>query len=827
MKYFILSIILSLQVISFAQHPSNHSLPALTIISGVEPQPLLAQAIRLSEALSFLGSSLSKEDVKRLKELQQKPLSQETSKLIQNILNPYCLAMIDINPEARVKVLRGPAGAKLIQGGWTSFLVKVHNQAGITAELKAESSNAAPLLHMATYPEQPHALKENLLTTGEVANRFLEILMYHNRPLSPNLSGLALEYAVVQIYSKDAGQRGVEIGFNIGQGTQDIGFRNAINILFTIHPGVKVMLLVKDDDDSPTMASFVITDGVERIIDNTVKAINRSAIDYRLTTAQLENWEPWFPFADYKVPPRLTGIYPLPSRRLAANDEYPDFFFQPQVYRSDGEHVLLPAGRYKVVFTRGPEYITQTKELVVPQGIDSMEATFKLKRWINMADLGWYSADHHIHAAGCSHYESPEEGVKPVDIWRQVLGEDINVAAVLAWGPGWYHQKDFFTGDISPLSTKNNVMRYDVEVSAFPSSHAGHVVLLNLKEDDFPGTTKIEDWPSWTLPVLNWAKSQGAVTGYAHSGFGLQPINEEAMDVSFAVKRNFQLPDYATPKMDGIGANEYIVTVTQDAVDFYSLGNTPAPWELNMWYHTLNCGFRPRISGETDYPCMYDDRVGVARSYFKPDGDLSFNSFIEAIKKGRCYVSDGMSHIINFSVNGLEVGTNNSELSLNGPRNVKIISRVAALLPEQQDEDGAMIAKKPLDRQPYWNIERARIGTTRKVRVELIVNGEAADTTEIFADGKWQDVSFNYPIKQSGWVAIRVYPACHTNPVFVLMNEEPIRVLKSAEWCRQAVDQCWKMKQNNIRFEERTAAEAAYDKARKIYDKIIQESQNE
>ena len=24
-----------------------------------------------------------------------------------------------------------------------------------------------------------------------------------------------------------------------------------------------------------------------------------------------------------------------------------------------------------------------------------------------MAKLGWYSADHHVHAAGCSHYESP------------------------------------------------------------------------------------------------------------------------------------------------------------------------------------------------------------------------------------------------------------------------------------------------------------------------------------------------------------------------------------------------------------------------------------
>ena len=317
--------------------------------------------------------------------------------------------------------------------------------------------------------------------------------------------------------------------------------------------------------------------------------------------------------SEYKIPPRLTGIYPLPSRRVAAFDEYPDFFFQPQIYRSHGEHVLLPPGKFNVRFTRGPEYQIQTQEIIVPEGADSITVSFKLKRWVDMAKLGWYSADHHVHAAGCSHYESPEEGVQPEDMWRQIVGEDLNVGAVLGWGPGWYYQKQFFTGKSHPLSTKENVMRYDIEVSGFPSSHAGHVVLLNLREDDYPGTTKIDEWPSWTMPVFKWAKSQNAVTGYAHSGWGLEPIYKTK-----------QLPNYITPKMDGIGANEYIVTVTENVVDFFSAGDTPPLWELNMWYHTLNCGFKTRLSGETDYPCIYDERVGLARSYFKPEKTVGF-----------------------------------------------------------------------------------------------------------------------------------------------------------------------------------------------------------
>ncbi|MCI0621666.1 MAG: CehA/McbA family metallohydrolase [Acidobacteria bacterium] len=286
----------------------------------------------------------------------------------------------------------------------------------------------------------------------------------------------------------------------------------------------------------------------------------------------------------------------------------------------------------------------------IPKG-QSRQVEVRLKRWVHLQKLGWYSGDHHIHAAGCSHYESPEEGVSPEHMWREAVGEDLNVACVLSWGPCWYHQKTFFKGRVHPLSNERHVMRYDVEVSGFPSSHAGHLCLLRLQEDDYPGTQKIEEWPSWTLPVLKWARVQGGVVGYAHSGAGLEPT--EPTDA---------LPNYVLPKFDGIGANEYVVTVTHDAVDFYSAGDTLLRGELNMWYHTLNTGFRVRTSGETDSPCVFDDRVGMARTYGQLRGKLDFDRFVDAIREGRSYVSDGRSHLIDFKVNGLELGTQQSEV---------------------------------------------------------------------------------------------------------------------------------------------------------------------
>src|SRR4029079_1412423 len=108
------------------------------------------------------------------------------------------------------------------------------------------------------------------------------------------------------------------------------------------------------------------------------------------------------------------------------------------------------------------------------------------------------------------------------DMMRQILGESLNVGSVLTWGPCYYHQKQFFTGLDDKLSRPGRLMHYDLEVSGFPSSHAGHLVLLGLKDQDYPGTAHIEDWPTWTLPILRWAKAQGAVVGFAHSGWGLE-----------------------------------------------------------------------------------------------------------------------------------------------------------------------------------------------------------------------------------------------------------------------------------------------------------------
>ena len=61
---------------------------------------------------------------------------------LQDVLDKHVLVVVDVNPESRVKAARGAARAELVEGGTRVFLVKVLNQAGVTAPLAVESPNS-------------------------------------------------------------------------------------------------------------------------------------------------------------------------------------------------------------------------------------------------------------------------------------------------------------------------------------------------------------------------------------------------------------------------------------------------------------------------------------------------------------------------------------------------------------------------------------------------------------------------------------------------------------------------------------------------------------
>ncbi len=739
---------------------------ALPVISEVDNQPLSEHVKRLVRQLEYLGSPLDASTLSDLEQAYQLTPGSAAVERIQSILDPLCIVGVNINPESRVKAQQGSAKPTLYEAETKRYLVKITNEAGVTARLHVGYTGASE--------EQLHHHGQQIQMSVTDTPLF-HVKTYHpggrwpNAPGIAPLNGLEVNYLIMDIFCSEAGKREITFSFDVGQGTQDLGFRAEVPILFTSEPTYELTLeQVLDENGDDVVASFLIRD-------------------------------------------EQGQVFPAQSTRTP-----PDFWFQDQVYRSSGSKIKLPNGKYTILASRGPEYELQSKQLEINN--EPKRVSFQLERWVDPSLFGYWSGDHHIHASGCVHYTVPTEGVQPKDMLTHIQGEDLKVGSVLTWGPGFDYQKQFFSGETHESSPYPYTMRYDVEVSGFGSHRSGHLVLLRLKEQIYPGGDSYEHWPTLGLNTLKWAQKQGAVCGPAHSGYGINLYLDE-------------LPNYEVPPYNSIGANEFVVQVTHEvegpngttvpAVDFLSTGDTWPVAELNMWYHTLNAGFTPRISGETDFPCITGSHVGIWRSYVRLKDTLTYDDWCEGISKGTNYVSDGFSHLIDFKVNDLLAGDKDSTLNLDQPGTVKVAVKAIAHLKENHDHFTSFYftPNTPFTPTP-WSIENAV--EDGSVKVEVIVNGQPVESRTIDVNTNLIDLEFDVTITQSSWIATRIFPSAHTNPIWVTVDEQPVRASKrSVEWLLKGVDQCWESKKQFYDEDEMDDAIAAYDHARESYKTIL------
>jgi hypothetical protein len=140
----------------------------------------------------------------------------EALEQLQDLLDPLCLAGAHINPESRVKVARGPAETGLTRDRPRYLLVKVHNEGGITAPLVVSG--------------------EELFAPGKDRDgRWLDAVLL--APGKGTLGGTRLEYIILKLTPRQSGKREATLRFDAGQGTQDLGFRAELSILFRVVPG--------------------------------------------------------------------------------------------------------------------------------------------------------------------------------------------------------------------------------------------------------------------------------------------------------------------------------------------------------------------------------------------------------------------------------------------------------------------------------------------------------------------------------------------------------------------------------------------------------------
>jgi len=212
-------------------------------------------------------------------------------------------------------------------------------------------------------------------------------------------------------------------------------------------------------------------------------------------------------------------------------------------------------------------------------------------------------------------------------------------------GDGNFWNVEHFTGQLSPVSDA----RYFVKVGEeFRHGLLAHLIFQNLKSIVWPVSTGGlrengvggYDWPLM-LHASDEAHAQGALVTWAHWPY---PSLEAPLDIALGRIDSIDLLTTGDPF-----AHHPIL------VDVYKMRG-PKVYSLapvDVYYHYLNCGFRVAMSSGSDKMAL-NPPLGSARTYVRTDAPLTYDSWIEGIRKGHTFATN--YPLLEFSVNGVGPG---------------------------------------------------------------------------------------------------------------------------------------------------------------------------
>jgi hypothetical protein len=188
----------------------------LPSVGQVDAAQMRNHCQQLLETLDKLKAPLPLETARELKALLMKEPGEgaELAGQVQELLDPLCLIGVSINPESRVKALRGGGSAELRLDKESVVLLKLVNEGGVTHALAVSG------------PQVRSAMESG-------AERWLEAAVL-GAPSGKGLSGNRLEYLVLRLTPHEGGKREATLRFDVGQGTQDLGFRAEVPVLFNV-----------------------------------------------------------------------------------------------------------------------------------------------------------------------------------------------------------------------------------------------------------------------------------------------------------------------------------------------------------------------------------------------------------------------------------------------------------------------------------------------------------------------------------------------------------------------------------------------------------------
>jgi len=290
--------------------------------------------------------------------------------------------------------------------------------------------------------------------------------------------------------------------------------------------------------------------------------------------------------------------------------------------------IELRPGRYRFTIEHGKEFFPESRVIVVERGLPKQ--TFALKRWIHMAELGWYSGDTHNHR-------------DPAELPNVMLAEDVNVALPMV---------DWTTSSIVPPSQSPQSFRgkfgnapvavdlthvwfpRNTEYEIFRTGNANHmlgaVLILNHRSRFDQPVVPLENVRKQTraegalfdLEKHNWPWSMALVPLLNIDLFEL--ANNHHWETEFSV-RNWAVPAPAWMGLTGSG------TTTERDWTLYG---------FQTYYALLNCGFNLRPAAGTANG-VHPVPLGFSRVYVHLDEPFTYARWMEGLAAGRSFVTTG------------------------------------------------------------------------------------------------------------------------------------------------------------------------------------------
>jgi len=391
-----------------------------------------------------------------------------------------------------------------------------------------------------------------------------------------------------------------------------------------------------------------------------------------------------------------------------------------QFYSTGTSSVRLPVGTATVTVLKGPEYVVSVEKVRV--GADTtVDHEIVLKRWINMPQKGWYSADDHLHIAR----PTPERN--PI-VSKMMQAEDVHVGNLLQMGKveSFAIAKQYAHGPDGVYQDGDYILAAGQEN---PRTHfLGHTISLG-------AATAHNDPAKYLIYRYLWEHTakEGAINGFAHlvapSGFLIAPHD------GIAVVAPHNLLHFV------------------EVLQFNRSG-------YDIWYDLLALGFRVAPTAGTDYPCGGQMLPGHERFYTKVDGPLTYAEWLENVRRGRTFVTTGP--IVEFRVDGQDIG---SEVVLDEPSTVKIVGSVV-FDPKRDDLVAVELLQNGDVVERFSRLEGA-------AKIEFEVERRVDESSWFAVRGYGSRIDENTFVTPLIFSSFQPTSNVHTAPIYVSLENRP------------------------------------------------------